>query len=59
MKIRLLVQFISSNPFGGELHELGTFKTFNEAVDMGISLIDNTVKAMLVNDGAQWVRIKQ
>lgn len=58
MKIRLLVQFISCNPFGGELHELGTFKTINEAVDMGISLIDNTVKAMLVNDGAQWVRIK-
>ena len=58
MTIRLLVQFISNNPFGGELHELGRFKTFNEAVDMGISLIDNTVTAMLVNDGAQWVRIK-
>ena len=58
MTIRLLVQFISNNPLGGELHELGTFKTFNEAVDMGISLIDNTVTAMLVNDGAQWVRIK-
>ena len=57
-KSRLLVQFVSDNPFGGDLCELGEFKNFNEAVGMGITLIDNTVRAMLVNDGAQWVRIK-
>lgn len=56
MKTRLLVQFVSDNPFGG-LHELGTFETFNEAVEMGISLMDNTVRVMLANDGPQWVRI--
>jgi len=57
-KYRLLVQFYSDNPFGGELQELGKFKTFNEAVEMGISLLDITVTAMLVNDGSQWVRIR-
>jgi len=55
---RLLVQFYSDNPFGGELKELGKFKTPDEAVKMGISLLDNTVEAMLVNYGSQWVRIR-
>ena len=56
---RLLIQFKSENPFGGELHEKGIFNTFNEAVEAAIPLIDdNTIKAILANDGAQWVRIK-
>lgn len=59
MEIRLLVQFVSSNPFGGPLHELGKFKTFNEAVDMGISLIDETVETMLVKYGTTYVIIKK
>lgn len=56
---RLLIQFESENPFGGELHEKGVFDTFNEAVEAAIPLIeDKTIKAILVNDGFQWVRIK-
>jgi hypothetical protein len=56
---RLLIQKISDNPFGGELEEKGIFKTFNEAVDASLTLIDDiTIKAILVNDGPQWVRIK-
>ena len=57
--IRLLIQFESENPFGGELNEIGVFNTFNEAVKAAIPLIgDNTIKAILANDGPQWVRIK-
>ena len=59
MKTRLLVQFLGDNPFGEELQELGVFENFNDAVDMAISLIDHTVKNMLINDGVQWVRIRQ
>jgi len=56
---RLLIQFESEDPFGGELHEKGVFNTFNEAVEAAMRLIDdNTIKAILVNDGYQWVRIK-
>ena len=55
---RLLVQFYSENPFGGELQELGKFKTPDEAVKIGISLLDNTVEFMFVNYGSQWVRIR-
>jgi len=55
---RLLVQFYGENPFGEELQELGVFETFNEAVEMAISLMDETVKNMIINDGPAWVRIK-
>ncbi len=56
---RLLFQFISDNPFGGELKEQGIYKTFNEAVEAAIPFIkDKNIKAILANDGYQWVRIK-
>ena len=56
---RLLIQFKSKNPFGGRLYEKSVFNTFNEAIKAAIPLIDdNTIEAILANDGAQWVRIK-
>ena len=56
---RLLIQKISDNPFGGKLEEKGIFKTFKEAVDASLPLIDNIeIRTILVNDGSQWVRIK-
>ena len=55
---RLLVQFYGEDPFGEELQELGVFETFNEAVEMAISLMDETVENMIINDGPAWVRIK-
>ena len=58
METILLVQFVGDNPFGEELQELGRFKNFNDAVDMAMILIDHTVENMLINDGAQWVRIR-
>ncbi len=57
--IRLLVQYIDDNPFGGDLHEFGIFKTFNEAVIASLPLLDdNKIYAILANDGLQWVRLK-
>jgi hypothetical protein len=56
---RLLVQFIIDNPFGCELKEIAVFETFNKAVDVAISLINNKkIHTILVNDGSKWVRIK-
>jgi hypothetical protein len=59
---RLLIQHKSDNPkdiFGGPLEEKGVFKTFDEAVIASISLLnDITIKAILITDGPQWVRVK-
>lgn len=54
IKTRVLVQFVSDERCG-QLHEFGTFKTFNEGVEYALDLIDDTVSAILVNDAPQWV----
>jgi hypothetical protein len=56
---RLLIQYVSNNPFGGELQEYGKYQTFDEAVDAALPLVnDDTIRAILANDGPAWIYIK-
>jgi hypothetical protein len=52
---RLLVQFYGKNPFGEKLEELGVFETPDEAVEIALSLMDETVEHMLINRGDKWL----
>ena len=57
--IRLLIQLKSETIFGGGLIDKGIYKTFNEAVDAALLLLDDsTIETILVADGSQFVRIK-
>jgi hypothetical protein len=56
---RLLVQFVSDDPFGGQLEELDIFETPDQAVKAAIPLMDEiTIKTILINNGPKWLRIK-
>jgi hypothetical protein len=58
-KNRLLVQFVSDDPFGGKLEELDIFETPDQAVKAAIFLMDEiTIKTILINNGPKWLRIK-
>ena len=57
MKSRVLIQLCSEAPFGGSLNEVGIYENFNEAVDQSLKLINETVKTIIINDGAQYVLI--
>ena len=55
---RLLVQFVSDAPFGGELIEMDIFETPDQAVKAGLTLVDDiTIKAIFINNDSQWLRI--
>jgi hypothetical protein len=55
---RLLVQFVSDDPFGGKLEELGIFETPDEAFKAAMPYInDILVKAIFINHDKQWFQI--
>ena len=55
---RLLIQFVSDNPFGGQLEEMAVFETPDEAVQAAIPLIgDITIQTILINHGTEWMRL--
>jgi len=46
---RLLIQFVSDNPFGGQLEEMAVFETADEAVQAAIHLIGDIIRNMIHN----------
>ena len=57
--IRLLVVFKSDDYFPGQLELLGTYKDANKAINDGLSVWDNTVEYMFINQGNEWLKIER
>lgn len=54
--IRLLVVFKSDDYFPGQLELLGTYKDANKAVNDGLSVWDDTVEYMFLNERDKWIK---
>lgn len=54
--IRLLVVFKNDGYFGGELELLGTYNDPAKAVNDGLSVWDDTVEYMFLNERDKWIK---